>query len=170
MDTTLQGSRHDKDAFFAQDPRSPLRVEQRNAFAGLVYFPEDLALVFRVRLDPPDDRSSVSMPTTDGRTQIYARRGTLRFEVDDGPGRLTLFSSERAGGFLPFRDRTNGRETYAGGRYLDVEIRDGVVLLDFNRAYNPYCAYNPDWSCPIPPPENWLEVPIRAGECAFADG
>ena len=71
--------------------------------------------------------------------------------------------------FVPFRDATSGKETYGAGRYLEVESPgpDGRVRVDFNAAYNPYCAYNPDWSCPIPPGENWLSVPIRAGEKTF---
>jgi uncharacterized protein (DUF1684 family) len=90
--------------------------------------------------------------------------------VDGRPTRITLFTSpEMHELFLPFRDATSGRETYGAGRYLEVDPpdADGRVVVDFNLAYNPYCAYNPDWSCPIPPGENWLDVPIRAGERTF---
>jgi len=83
---------------------------------------------------------------------------------------VTLFASpDMHELFLPFRDRTSGSETYGAGRYLEVEPpgADGWVVVDFNLAYNPYCAYNPEWSCPIPPGENWLAVPIRAGEKTF---
>jgi uncharacterized protein (DUF1684 family) len=73
--------------------------------------------------------------------------------------------------FLPFRDRTSGHETYGAGRYVEVApARDGRVVVDFNYAYNPNCAYSPDWSCPLPPPENWLKVPLEAGEKNFEGG
>jgi uncharacterized protein (DUF1684 family) len=71
--------------------------------------------------------------------------------------------------FLPFRDTTSGKETYGAGRYLDLHAHGDEVVVDFNYAYNPNCAYNPDWNCPLPPAENWLKVPIRAGEKAFPD-
>jgi hypothetical protein len=83
---------------------------------------------------------------------------------------VTLYASDETHDlFLPFRDATSGRETYGAGRYLEVEPPgpDGGVEIDLNYAYNPYCAYNPEWSCPIPPGENWLTVPIRAGERSF---
>jgi hypothetical protein len=95
----------------------------------------------------------------------------VRFEVGGEPARVTLFASPDTHElFLPFRDATSGKETYGAGRYLEVEPpnADGRVVVDFNDAYNPYCAYNASWSCPIPPGENWLAVPIRAGERSFA--
>jgi len=110
------------------------------------------------------------MQTTTGGTQIYRRAGVARFHVDGVPAPLTLFTSADTHElFLPFRDATSGNETYGAGRYLEVEPSglDQRVIVDLNYAYNPYCAYNPDWSCPIPPGENWLAVPIRAGEKTF---
>jgi uncharacterized protein (DUF1684 family) len=71
--------------------------------------------------------------------------------------------------FLPFRDATSGKESYGAGRYLDLHAHRDEVEIDFNYAYNPYCAYNPEWNCPLPPAENWLQVPIRAGEKAFPE-
>ncbi len=94
----------------------------------------------------------------------------MRFEVGGEPTQVTLFASEGSRElFLPFRDATSGTQTYGAGRYLEVEPAslDGTVEVDFNYAYNPYCAYNPQWSCPIPPGENWLAVPIGAGEQSF---
>jgi uncharacterized protein (DUF1684 family) len=168
----LEDFRRDKDAFFRDDPRSPLLPEQRAAFEGLSYFPANDALVIRAPLesDGVDLEEEIVMPTTTGGHQSYRRAGVVRFEVDGEPARVTLFSS--AGSeelFLPFRDATSGHESYGAGRYIEVEwtALDGSVEVDFNYAYNPYCAYNPEWSCPIPPGENWLAVAIRAGERSF---
>jgi hypothetical protein len=94
----------------------------------------------------------------------------VHFDVDGRTATLTLFGSHDSDDlFLPFRDATSGQETYGAGRYIDVgAARDGRVTVDFNLAYNPYCAYNPSYSCPLPPRENWLDVPIRAGEQDYA--
>jgi len=108
----------------------------------------------------------LEMDTTSGDRQLYRREGRVTFEVDGQQAVLYLYRSEGSHGlFLPFRDATSGKESYGGGRYLETVLdNDGTVLIDFNYAYSPYCAYNEDWSCPLPPAENWLTVPIRAGE------
>jgi uncharacterized protein (DUF1684 family) len=165
----LQDFRADKDAFFREHPNSPLLPEQRASFDGLAYFPENESLVVRARLetDGVDLDEAIAMQTTTGGEQVYRRAGVVRFEVGGAPAQLTLFASpEMRELFVPFRDATSGSETYGAGRYLEVEPADldGTVEIDFNYAYNPYCAYNPTWSCPIPPGENWLAVAIRAGE------
>jgi uncharacterized protein (DUF1684 family) len=170
--TELDDFRADKDAFFRDDPRSPLLDEQRRAFEGLAYFAEAPALEIRAALETDDvDRiERIVMQTTTGGEQEYHRAGAVSFEVDGAPARLTLFASpDMRELFLPFRDATSGHESYGAGRYLEVEPPDetGQVVVDFNYAYNPYCAYNAEWSCPIPPGENWLAIPIRAGEQTF---
>ncbi|HEX6230179.1 MAG TPA: DUF1684 domain-containing protein [Actinomycetota bacterium] len=170
--TELEAFRHDKDEFFREHPRSPLTPEQRAGFEGLVYFPEEPALAIRAPLESEgvDRDEEIVMPTTTGEEQVYRRAGVVRFEVGGEPAQLTLYASAGMPElFLPFRDATSGTETYGAGRYLEVEPPgpDGRVLVDFNHAYNPYCAYNPNWSCPIPPGENWLSVPISAGERSF---
>jgi uncharacterized protein (DUF1684 family) len=170
--TELEDFRARKDAFFRGHPNSPLTAEQRATFAGLAYFPENPSLVVRTRLETEgvDRQEEVAMATTTGGEQVYRRVGVVRFEVDGAPAQLTLFASAQMHElFLPFRDATSGAQTYGAGRYLEVEPPgpDGAVEVDFNVAYNPYCAYNPEWSCPIPPGENWLAVPIRAGERTF---
>jgi uncharacterized protein (DUF1684 family) len=117
-----------------------------------------------------DRDERIVMPTTTGGEQVYRRAGVVRFHVDGEPTQVTLYASDDTHDlFLPFRDATSGRETYGAGRYLEVEPPgpDGRVVIDLNYVYNPYCAYNPEWSCPIPPGENWLTVPIRAGEKSF---
>jgi uncharacterized protein (DUF1684 family) len=167
----LDDFRSDKDAFFREHPGSPLTAEQRASFSGLAYFAEAPALVIAATLDREhvDLDEAIAMPTTTGGTQVYRRAGVVRFEVEGAPASVTLFASpDMHDLFLPFRDATSGGETYGAGRYLEVEPPDaGRVVVDFNYAYNPYCAYNASWSCPIPPGENWLAVPIRAGERAF---
>jgi uncharacterized protein (DUF1684 family) len=170
--TELDQFRADKDAFFREHPQSPLTPDQRAAFAGLSYFPENPELVVRAKLETAgaDLDEVIVMPTTTGGEQRYRRAGVVRFEVDGVQAQVTLYESpEMRELFLPFRDATSGTESYGGGRYLEVEppALDGGVEVDFNYAYNPYCAYSPEWSCPIPPGENWLSVPIRGGEAAF---
>jgi uncharacterized protein (DUF1684 family) len=170
--TELDDFRAEKDDFFRDHPRSPLLPAQRASFSGLSYFPENGALAVRAALETEgvDLDEEIAMQTTTGDTQVYRRAGLARFLVDGEPAGVTLFRSPSMHElFLPFRDATSGRETYGAGRYLEVEppAPGEPVEIDFNYAYNPYCAYNPDWSCPIPPGENWLAVPIRAGERAF---
>jgi hypothetical protein len=101
--------------------------------------------------------------------QTYERVGKIRFTVDGEPAELTVFRNEH-GYFLPFADALAGQETYGAGRYLEPEVLpDGRLHVDFNYAYNPYCAYNELYSCPITPPENRLQVPIRAGEKIYQE-
>jgi hypothetical protein len=164
--------RAEKDAFFREHAQSPLTLEQRATFDGLEYYPDNADLVIRTQLETEgvDLEEVIVMQTTAGGQQTYRRAGIVRFEVDGVPTKVTLFaSSDTQDLFLPFRDATSGRETYGAGRYLDVDPPDPRhrVIVDFNYAYNPFCAYNPDWSCPIPPVENWIPVPIRAGEKSF---
>lgn len=170
--TDIEDFRADKDAFFRDHPGSPLMPEQRASFEGLAYFAVEPALVVEAALETSgvDLDEANAMQTTTGGEQIYRRAGVVRFEVRGEPVRVTLFAStDMHELFLPFRDATSGKESYGAGRYLEVEPSNeqGTVVVDFNYAYNPYCAYNPSWSCPIPPGENWLAVPIRAGERVF---
>jgi uncharacterized protein len=168
----LEEFRAEKDEFFHDDPRSPLTPEQRASFEGLRYFPEDGTLRIRGGLETEgvDRDERIVMQTTTRGEQEYRRAGVVRFEVDGTRAQVTLYASDDAHDlFLPFRDATSGKESYGAGRYLEVEppTADGRVVVDLNLAYNPFCAYNREWSCPIPPGENWLSVPIRAGERSF---
>jgi uncharacterized protein len=164
----LSEFRQEKDAFYASDPQSPLSPEQQHGFKGLLYFPENPALRLQTSVKQFDQQEEVSMQTSTGSVQTYYRYGRFHFDVDGQDAELTLYSSEEGDFFLPFRDALAGKETYAAGRYLEpVSLEDGLFLIDFNYAYNPYCAYNERWSCPIPPAENRLKVPIRAGEKIF---
>lgn len=167
----LEDFRKAKDEFFANDPRSPLSPQQRAGFAGLAYYPENPELRIDAALDTGVDRvEGIPLGTTTGGVQVYRRAGVLRFEVEGVPAQVTLFASpEMDDLFLPFRDATSGKETYGAGRYLEVDPPgpDGRVVADLNHAYNPYCCYDENWSCPLPPRENWLDIPIRAGEKDF---
>jgi uncharacterized protein (DUF1684 family) len=163
----LETFRHEKDEFLRHDPHSPLTPEQREGFAGLQYFSENPDLDLKLEIDEFPEKKTVTMQTTTGDVQDYVRYGRLRFNVDGEEVELTLFHNPH-GFFLPFADSLAGQETYGAGRYLEPEILpDGRLHVDFNLAYNPYCAYNELYSCPITPAENRLKVPIRAGEKAF---
>ena len=159
--------RKTKDKYFAEDPQSPLKVEQKINFKGLNYFPEDARLRVEVSVDRMDAAAEVHIPTSTGGNQTYQRYGRFHFDVEGQEVELTIFASPH-GYFLPFVDGLAGKETYPAGRYLEPEyLGEGRFLIDFNLAYNPYCAYNDIWSCPLTPQENRLNVPIRAGEMIF---
>jgi uncharacterized protein (DUF1684 family) len=156
-----------KDEFFARGGDSPLTDEQRKAFTGLRYFDADPGLRYEVPLERAAGAEHEEVQTSDGSVQHLARAGTLRFNV--GGRDVSLIAYDQGHElFIPFRDATSGDETYGAGRYLEAHpLGEGRYELDFNAAYNPYCAYNDAWSCPLPPRENWLDVPIRAGEKSF---
>ena len=163
----LDDFRAEKNEFFGRHPQSPLTLEQKRGFVGLQYFPENDALRLEVKVEPLPDENSMQMQTTTGDVQMYVRHGRFQFQVDGQIAELTIFRNEN-GYFLPFVDSLAGKETYPAGRYLEPETLPGShFFVDFNLAYNPYCAYNEMWSCPITPPENRLKVPIRAGEKIF---
>jgi uncharacterized protein (DUF1684 family) len=113
------------------------------------------------------EKTPVTMQTSTGDEQHYVRYGRFKFQVDGQEAELTIYAGNH-GFFLPFVDSLANRETYGAGRYLEPQpLIEDRFLIDFNYAYNPYCAYNPNWSCPLTPFENRLKVPIRAGEKLF---
>ena len=163
----LQAFRKEKDDFFASHPQSPLTPEQRQDFNGLDYFPENPGLQLDLAVEEFLVKDRIEMQTTTGDLQVYERFGRVEFEIEGQPAGLTIYRGPN-GFFLPFVDSLAGEETYPAGRYLEPELLpNGRFLVDFNLAYNPYCAYNEAWSCPITPFENRLKVPIRAGEKLF---
>jgi uncharacterized protein (DUF1684 family) len=165
--TDLDFFRHDKDDFFKNDMQSPLTREQKKTFAGLTYFPENPALRLEVAVEPSQTKDAIQMQTSTGDAQPYQTYGRFKFTVDGQEAELTIYAGDY-GYFLPFADALAGDETYGAGRYLEPEpLGVDKFRVDFNLAYNPYCAYNPNWSCPIPPMENRLKVAIRAGEKLF---
>lgn len=160
----LDAQRQQKDRFFRTHPQSPLTPAQQAAFDRLRYYPHNPALDLVVTVEPFAAQTPVQIQTTSGSVQTFTRWGQFTFEVDGQPARLTLYEADY-GFFLPFVDAGAGTETYPAGRYLEPEpLSDGSFRVDFNQAYNPYCAYNDGWTCPITPPENRLTVAIRAGE------
>jgi hypothetical protein len=159
--------RREKDQFFASSHQSPLDHGDQRNFAGLGYFDPNSDLVFSLAMEP-GDASEILVQTSDGQERVYRRSGKVNFEVEGEAVTLTLYSTEHPGFFIPFRDSTSGKDTYGAGRYLDIDpTDDGMVTIDFNLAYNPYCVYNDGYSCPLPPVENWLQVPIEAGELDY---
>lgn len=166
-ESELETFRRQKDEFFARDAQSPLTKDQKKTFTGLSYFSENPALRFEVTLEPYEPQNEVEMQTSTGDVQTYTRLGRVHFAVDGEPAALTIYQNQW-GYFLPFVDSLAGTETYPAGRYLEPEALDDIrFLIDFNLAYNPYCAYNERWSCPLTPFENRLKLPIRAGEKLF---
>ena len=163
----LDEFRAEKNEFFGRHPQSPLTMEQKRSFVGLQYFPENEDLRLEVKVELLPDEKPMQMQTTTGDVQVYVRYGKFQFQVDGQTAELTIFRNQH-GYFLPFVDALAGKETYPAGRYLEPEALPGDrFFVDFNLAYNPYCAYNEMWSCPITPLENRLKVPMQAGEKIF---
>jgi uncharacterized protein len=161
--------RKQKDIFFKSDHQSPLTPEQHTAFDGLNYFPENPRLRIVATVEEYTDQQIVSMTTSTGSVKQYYQYGQFSFEVNGQPVTLQVYQDpDRNYFFLPFVDSSAPEETYGAGRYLDLEPEHGnTFVIDFNYAYNPYCAYNENWNCPIPPKENRLSIRIEAGEKNF---
>lgn len=171
--------RHQKDQFFATSPDAPIPPGERGQFQGLRYFEPDLSYRVEAELSYFDDQEEVQLGTTSGRLRRYYRSGEARFRLEGQDCRLTFYKPitppdydgpEITSLFLPFRDATTGQESYGAGRYLEVEEEsadNGRLVIDFNLAYSPWCAYNELYSCVLPPEENRLPVPVRAGERSY---
>jgi len=168
--------RRARDELFRTHPQSALTEPQKARFQGLRYYAYDAEWRFVVPLDPVVELSTLDVPLRDDGLTRLRRIGTVRFSVRGTPVGLSVFWVEGYGGgiFLPYRDLTSRDATYEGGRYLldtikgaDLGGEDGRLIIDFNYAYNPSCAYNPPWDCPLAPPENVLPVAIAAGEQRF---
>ena len=175
--STLEGFRKEKDDFFRDNRQSPLTVEQKRGFQGLRYYPEYPALRLELPLEKAAMPQPVVLQTSTGEAREYLRAGQVRFHVNGQEAVLQVYLDDH-GYFLPFVDATAPDETYGAGRYLephdlstgmDAAVLRPRLIVDFNLAYNPYCAYNERWSCPIPPRENRLTVRIEAGEKRFHD-
>lgn len=164
-----------KDAAFKSEQGSPILPQDKPGFVKLEYYPIDPSLKFSAVLHRYPIPRQIRLGTNAGEIRSGLRYGYFDFQVGGQSCRLQVYRLEDAAEhgaslFVPFRDATSGQETYAAGRYIDLkENTSGVYALDFNRAYNPYCAYNSEFSCPIPPAENTLTVPIRAGEKKFSE-
>jgi uncharacterized protein len=164
----IASERANKDTMF-QSGDDPVPKAKHAEFLPLAYFPIDPDYDVPAQLKPADDRRVFDMPTSTGTQRKMRRVGALQFTLKGQPLTLTAFVEADAKTldrlFVPFNDMTSGTETYPGGRYMDLDrTATGIYEVDFNRAYHPYCYYNPTYECPIPPSENRLKVPVRAGE------
>jgi len=165
----MAAARAAKDQAFRSGSDSPIPPDKRDTFLPLAYFPIDPEYRVAAALSPITDRTIVQMPTSTGTMRAMRRVGTLSFTLKGQPLKLTAFVEAAAKDldrlFVPFADMATGTETYAAGRYLDLDRNDsGLYFIDFNKAYQPYCYFNATYECPYPPPENRLKIPVRAGE------
>lgn len=160
------------DEFMGRHPQSPLDRKAQRKFKGLNYYKVDKAWKFEVEVVRfSAENTPITMQTSTGAVAEYYKFGHFTVEVGGEKATLTIYSDPSGSDlFLPFKDATNGQKTYGAGRYLDNH-RPGIVPLsgdrfeiNFNYAYNPYCAYSTAYSCPLPPRENWLSVEINSGE------
>ena len=167
----IERERREKDGFFGQHWQSPIPPQGRAEFKGLDYYLPDPDLRFELELYEHEDKKTMRMAYTKGEEQDFVRWGEFRFEIGDEECVLQAYKRDvqEEQLFVPFRDATSGQETYGAGRYIDLDAArnrsaDGKWVLDFNRAYNPWCVYSEDYTCPFVPQENRLAVPVRAGE------
>ena len=165
--------RGERDRLIGSHTQSPLPADRRGTDWRTPFAPYDPSWRLGAELVPDDDATSVEIPHSATGVTRFTSVGTVSLRRGDFDARLTVFVLDAYGGglFVPFRDATNGRETYGGGRYLldtvkgaDLGLDGPRLVLDFNYAYHPSCAWDSRWSCPLAPPSNWLTEPVRAGE------
>ncbi|UOK41985.1 MULTISPECIES: DUF1684 domain-containing protein [Flavobacterium] len=163
---------------YADEKESPLKKSDLEHFKSLDFYPVDMSFCVEAKLVKTPNEKPFAMKTTGSRTPLYVKYGELHFVLKGKECKLNVYQSidlskqEKFKNylFLPFTDLTSGVESYGGGRYIDLEASDSsAITLDFNKAYNPYCAYNEGYSCPIPPKENDILVEVRAGVMKFHD-
>jgi uncharacterized protein (DUF1684 family) len=169
---TLKAFREKRDQFFKTDPQSPLKEGDRKKFKSLFYYPIDLkyAMIGPIERYPIEPKPLyTNLPTSKGTEKKYVKYGRFKFNWMRKEYVLQIYRPLGGGElFLPFKDKTSEMETYPKGRYLFIEpMPDGKMLIDFNRAYNPFCEFNEKYTCPFAPEENGLEIEIRAGEKRF---
>ena len=167
----IEAEREQKDTFFKTPFQSPLSFNECQKFEGLSYYSPDWNYRFELDLQEHREKETVKIEDTKGNEREFLRWGEFNFRIGETDCKLQAYksSSEENRFFVPFRDATSGKETYGAGRYLDIgmgrhQTPEGKWIIDFNDAYNPWCAYSKDYACPFTPPENWLKVPIYAGE------
>ncbi len=164
---------------FKDKEETPLTKPDRRKFKKLDFYPIDSNYCVKARFIKAENEKPFEMKTTTDRKPVYERYGTLIFTINSKPCTLQVYQSHKLREmekykdhlFLPFKDLSCAKESYGGGRFLDLQIpTDSTLIVDFNLAYNPYCAYNHKYSCPIVPSENSLNVEILAGVKAFSGG
>jgi hypothetical protein len=160
--------RSDKDENFRNSDESP--IKDKASFKGLNYYSFNKDYIIDFALEKAEKTETVDIKMTDGTTEKLILFGKIKGEFKDFTIALTIYQRENGDFFLPFKDKTAPTETYGGGRYLDLPLKNAKnnqLRVDFNLAYNPFCAYNEDFACPIPPAENTLPIRIEAGEKLF---
>lgn len=147
------------------------KEDERSSFTGTRHFDVDDQYVFRLQPLWYPNPETVELSTSKGQLRPFLRSARISIPFPEGEAELTIFSnaSDPTHAFIPFRDATSGKETYAAARYLEVKREGNWVTLDFNRAYNPYCAYGDRWNCTMPPTENILSIPVPVGEKKYKD-
>ena len=166
----IEHNRIEKNQFLSTDGQSPIPFLKRRKFGGLNYFPPESKFIFELELQEHAGKKTMEVKDSKGNTRKFIAWGEFYFELNSEKHTLQAYKSDAEEDrlFIPFKDATSGKETYGAGRYLDLETEhdysDGKWSLDFNAAYNPYCAYSHNYACPLVPPENILRVPILAGE------
>ncbi len=168
----VEQMRADKDQFFIDHPQSPIKPEYREEFEGLAYFEPDPQYRVPARVRVYGNPNPIELDVTAGAPIRYLRSVIFEFELRGERIQMAGYRQESAESrtiFIPFRDKTTGQQTYHRGRYMEMEpdeelVNGDVVTLDFNLAYNPFCAYTETFACPLAPEENWLEVVVPAGE------
>ncbi len=162
---TILASRQAKDEALKTEKDSP--IEDKTNFKGLHYFEVNPVYKVVATLDKLTSGQSIKIAMTGGETEEYEAFANLKFEIDGKKCALKVFKTPEGNLFLPFRDLTSNKETYGAGRYLDLkmeDIKNQSIEIDFNLSYQPYCAYNPSFTCPVPPAENFLNVALKVGE------
>ncbi len=151
---------------------TPLKEDEKDSFQGIQFFPIDKKYILNADFTPIENGKTIPFPTSAKKIKHYKEYGKLNFKLNGNLHELTIYQSDppiegyENSLFLPFMDETNGDTSYGGGRYLDLEIsdiQDNKMIIDFNKAYNPYCAYSKYYNCPIPPANNYLNTEIKAG-------
>lgn len=172
---TLAKHRSQVESDYLKSDDSPFDKELRAGFAGFSYFAGDIAFCVEASFEPSADTKVFAMPSFNGKTLPFRKYGVFHFQLGGARRSLSAYQrmdlpkDQRQWVLVPFRDSTTGQETYGGGRYLQLDLPlPARTALDFNRAFNPLCAYKSTFTCPIPPAENWLKIRIAAGEKKYA--
>lgn len=162
--------RHERAEFFRYSPESPF-ISQKVDFKYIDYYPVNTDLKIKARFEKSNKSDTVGLATSTGTIDTFIISGTANFEIQNEQNTLLVLASinpEDKSLFIPFLDKTSGETTYGGGRYLDVYYSgNNYILLDFNKSYNPYCAYTDGYTCPFPPKDNRLNISIEAGEKSY---
>lgn len=161
---------------FKNPAKTPIPANERKTFKALEFFEIDTAFSVEAEFIRTPYEAPFEMPTTTERKPVYVKYGEIFFTLSGKEYKLNLYQNQQLTKkaeykdylFLPFTDLTNGESSYSGGRYIDMKIpKSNKVIVDFNQAYNPYCAYNGEYSCPIPPEENHMDLAVTAGVKAY---